>query len=288
MRTGVLACLFALGPSLVWAAEEMTYPSFSIDDVILSASVRTADARLELRSREEKKDGEVRRVPELRVEWRGEKAGSLRAKDGTAGPFPASAGVVEMDPANDTPEFVLVSYTGGAHCCTEVSVLSKSLTGPWQAIAMGAFDGGPSLQDIDGDGRYEVVVKDPAFHYAFGCYACSLAPLKILTVQGGSMRDATFEPRFLPAHRDYLESVEEGVDMRKAGNGYLGGWVAEKIILGEGAEAWAEMLLSYDREDEWGLVACPDGGQECAEADKRKTPFPDALRALLDERGYTF
>lgn len=286
MRQAMLALGFFGALSAPCSGEAQNFPSLSIDDEILAATIRLADAKLELRSRPHPKLGDEWRLPELKVEWRGEEAGTLTVQEGASSHVPATGGVVEMDPANDTPEFVLISYTGGAHCCTEVSVLSKSLTGPWQSVPMGAFDGGPPLQDIDGDGRFEIVAKDDPFSYAFGCYACSVAPLKILTVQGGSLRDSTFEPRYLPAHRAYLEKVEEGVDLRKAGNAFLAGWVAEKIIVGEGAKAWAEMLLSYDRDDEWGLMTCPEGGGECEDSEKVRAVFPEALRAFLNERGY--
>jgi hypothetical protein len=269
------------------AAAEGDYPTFSIGRGIVSASISTGEASLRLRARAHPERGEQWRVPELRVEWQDEEVGTLLSTEGSATHFPAKAGMVELDPANDTPEFFLQAYTGGAHCCSELQVLTKSLTGPWQAVEVGMFDGGEvPVEDIDLDGRFEVVTEDAAFHYAFGCYACSAAPLQILMVQGGATRDVTFEPRYLAAHREFLEKMEEGVNLREAGNGFLAGWVAEKIILGEGAQAWAEMLLAYNRNDEWGLVSCPEGKEECPESEQIKKNFPDALRELLSRRGY--
>jgi hypothetical protein len=71
-------------------------------------------------------------------------------------------------------------------------------------------------------------------------------------------------------------------------NGFLAGYVGEKILLGEGKAAWDLMLAYYDRESDWGLEVCDkplneDG--ECPDATVRLT-FPDALERMLNESGY--
>ena len=73
-------------------------------------------------------------------------------------------------------------YTGGAHCCSDTSVVTSQDGSSWKTIDVGEFDGGPLLAtDLDGDGRYEFETRDNAFLYAFACYACSEAPLELLT-----------------------------------------------------------------------------------------------------------
>ena len=53
----------------------------------------------------------------------------------------------------------------------------------------GEFDGGPMIAvDLDGDGTYEFEIRDNAFFYAFGCYACSEAPLQVLALENGKIR----------------------------------------------------------------------------------------------------
>jgi hypothetical protein len=71
--------------------------------------------------------------------------------------FPATAGLVEMDPANDTLEVFFETYTGGAHCCAELRILTRSASGKWKTLEAGAFNGGGGLvDDLEGDGRYEM------------------------------------------------------------------------------------------------------------------------------------
>ena len=39
-------------------------------------------------------------------------------------------------------------------------------------------------------------------------------------------------------------------------NGFLAGYVGEKILLGEGKQAWALMLDYYDKASDWALDVC--------------------------------
>ena len=61
--------------------------------------------------------------------------------------------------------------------------------------------------DLDGDGRYEFETRDNAFLYAFACYACSEAPLEVLAIENGAVKNVTTEPRFRPAHAAYLKDM---------------------------------------------------------------------------------
>jgi hypothetical protein len=77
---------------------------------------------------------------------------------------------------------------------------------------------------------------------------------------------------------------EEGNDV----NGFLAGYVGEKILLGEGKAAWDLMLAYYDHESDWGLEICDkplDEDGECPGETVRLT-FPDALERMLNENGY--
>jgi hypothetical protein len=108
----------------------------------------------------------------------------------------------ELDPSNAQPEVVVSFYTGGAHCCSATSVLTANADGSsWSTVDVGEFDGGPLLAtDLDGDGHYEFQTRDNAFLYAFACYACSEAPLEVLAIDNGAVKNVTSEPRFKPAH----------------------------------------------------------------------------------------
>ena len=70
---------------------------------------------------------------------------------------------------------------------------------------------------------------------------------------------------------------------------FLGGWVAHKALVGEGADAWRQMLQNYDRNSDWALTDCavpPPPGAACPEADQRTIDFPTALKKHLVAGGY--
>jgi hypothetical protein len=277
-----LALLFVGGGA---TGQEAPFPRVEIGGEVIGASVATAKVRLRLSLRPNP-DAEGSEVPALEVLWDGESISEILATSAVA-EFPATAGLVEMDPANDTPEVFFETYTGGAHCCTELRIITRSASGKWKVLDAGGFNGGGGLvSDVDGDGRYEIVASNEEFLYAFGCYACSAAPLEVSAIESGDLRDVTFEPRFHEKHREYLQQLEKGLDLSQVQNGFLAGWVAQKIIVGEGKEAWADMLTAYDKEDDWGLLFCPDGTTECADEHRVLRPFPDVLKDFLIERGY--
>ena len=60
--------------------------------------------------------------PTVTVLVKGKTVGKL---EGAESPFPAAlVQITELDPNNPYPEVLLSSFTGGAHCCNEISVLT--------------------------------------------------------------------------------------------------------------------------------------------------------------------
>jgi hypothetical protein len=238
---------------------------------------------------EKSEDGEVTRLPVVTVSADGKEVAKLEGDNtGFADP-PVTVQIAEIDPSNSYPEVVVSFYSGGAHCCSDTSVVTSSPDGAsWATVDVGKFDGGPLLAtDLDGDGRYEFAPRDNAFLYAFACYACSVAPLEILTVEGGAVKNVTSEPRFKPAHEAQLKFTIENVPDGDV-NGFLAGYVGEKILLGEGKQAWDLMLAHYDKASDWGLESCDqplNEGGECP-GQTIKLTFPDALERMLKENGY--
>ncbi|MGE3530115.1 MAG: hypothetical protein AB7G54_11865 [Methyloceanibacter sp.] len=236
-------------------------------------------------------DEEIMRTPVVTVFAGDRQVAKLEAESSGFADPPVSVQIAELDPGNPYPEIVVSFYTGGAHCCSDTRVVTSSPDGSiWTTVELGQFDGGPLLAtDVDGDGRYEFMIRDNAFLYAFACYACSEAPLNLLAIDNGAIKDVTREARFRPAHAATLKSMienvpEEGNDV----NGFLAGYVGEKILLGEGKQAFELMLAHYDRESDWGLETCDkplnDDG-ECPGKVLRLT-FPQALERMLNENGY--
>ena len=71
-------------------------------------------------------------------------------------------------------------------------------------------------------------------------------------------------------------------------NGFLAGYVGEKILLGEGKQAWELMLDHYDKASDWGLevaIKPLDEDGDCPGKTITLT-FPDALERMLKENGY--
>ncbi|MGH6735413.1 MAG: hypothetical protein ACRECX_04950 [Methyloceanibacter sp.] len=202
---------------------------------------------------------------------------------------PVSVQIAELDPNNPYPEVVVSFYTGGAHCCSVTSVITSNAEGSeWTTVDVGEFDGGPMLAvDLDGDGTYEFETRDNAFLYAFACYACSEAPLQVLALKGDKIEDMSGDARFKTAHAAWLKTMIVGVPEEEV-NGFLAGYVAQKIRLGEGKDAWDLMLKYYDRNTDWGLEACDQDLDERGECpgEMTKVTFPEALELMLKENGY--
>jgi len=204
----------------------------------------------------------------------------------------AEASIAEIDPDNRQREVFFSSYSGGAHCCNAV-IVADEVAGKWTAVPVGDFDGdGDLLHDIDKDGRAEIVTVDNRFLYRFDCYACSAAPLAIYAVTGGKMADVSAEPRYAAAQRDWLVQIEDTVDPteRWSSPGYLAGWVAQKVRVGEGAAAWAALNAHWDFAHDAGEEVCLTGASldECPDRERKVMKFPQRLKLFLDATGYRF
>jgi len=233
-------------------------------------------------------DGDTMHAPVVVVSANDKEIAKLTGEPGFGVP-PVSVQIAELDPGNSQPEVVVSFYTGGAHCCSSTSVITSNKDGTaWQTVDVGEFDGGPMLAtDLNGDGRYEFSTRDNAFLYAFACYACSTAPLELLTIENGVVKNVTGEERFRPVHAAYIKELIGEVPDDDV-NGYLAGYVGEKSLLGESKGAWALMLNYYDKASDWGLETCDKPLAENGECPGQtiKLTFPDALERMLKENGY--
>lgn len=201
--------------------------------------------------------------------------------------------IVEMDPSNPYPEVLLSSFTGGAHCCNQIQVLTSDSSGhSWREVSLGPFDGGESpAEDPLRNGRYLIVDVDNRFLYRFDCYACSTAPARIWELQGDAFVDVTHRPEFKPLHRRNLQRMGEWFRQKNPGspNGFLAGYVANKALVGELYDGWDRMIQRYDASSDWGLTECKgelDDKGECQGREIVYRTFPEALRAFLIEAGY--
>jgi len=83
-----------------------------------------------------------------------------------------------------TPDLIVGSWTGGAHCCYNYTILSLGKLFKNLGTIHG-LDSSFSFKDLDGDGVFEAVGPDFNFRYWHECFAYSPAPLVILTFKNG-------------------------------------------------------------------------------------------------------
>ncbi len=207
------------------------------------------------------------------------------------GPYNSTgASIARLDASSPVPQVVATHFTGGAHCCTVLKVLTF-VDSRWETLNVGEYDSdGPQIEDLNGDGAVELVGKDDSFDYAFASYGESYAPPKVLRLVGDRVVDVSHSPEF---RRPILQMLlaDQGLatpDMWRD-NGFLGGWVAHNVLVGNGTEAWRKMLDLYNRNSDWDLSECtvPTKGYDpCPEYAKRHRDFPTALREHLAQKGY--
>ncbi len=272
--------------------ETLDYPTTVFANGARSAAVTvgdlTATVRLERGARPDPDKDKVW----LEVRVAGRKVVQASAPDAGFDVPEAEASIAEIDPTNAHPEVFFSAYTGGAHCCSNVTVAEEH-DGKWVAVPIGEFDGdGGYLQDLDDDGLAEIVAVDGRFLYAFDCYACSAPPQVIFTVRNGAMLDVSADPRYRAAQRDWLMQLEDSVDPKEkwTSPGYLAGWVAARIRVGEGAAAWSDLMSHWDFRHDPGEETCLTGDdiENCPKDQKKVLKFPDRLKLFLDRNGYRF
>jgi hypothetical protein len=279
-----------LSTPAVFAQDPPAYPTTEFAEGAKSATVTAEGITATVSHQRRLSADPTMEVPVLTVEVGGR---MVREVLGTPSGFEfpvAEASIAEIDPGNETAEVYFSSFTGGAHCCAEVYVVEAN-GAEWVAVAVGSFDGGGDLlDDADGDGVAEIVTVDNSFLYQFDSYAGSAAPLQILTVEDGEVADVSADSRFRDAHEGWLAEIEgwaPGED-RWTMPGWIAGWVASKIRVGEGEVAWAEFTANWNAANDPGFEICRDGGDaySCAPARVATVSFPEALGLFLNEHGY--
>ena len=204
----------------------------------------------------------------------------------------AAAEVMRLDLSTPVPQVVMTAFTFGAHCCTVTYIATVLASGEWRVLDAAQLDGdGYRFVDIDNDGAKEMVSYDNTFLYAFASYADSNAPTRIAKLTGSDLNDVTMEPKYRAFLRRELQQME--ADAKKdpdlwQKNGFLGGWVAAKSLVGEVDDAWKRMLAAYDRDSDWPLEECTTGQEldQCPKDKVRQQTFPEALKKLLEGNDY--
>ena len=207
-------------------------------------------------------------------------------------PVPSAGfGVGKLDPLGVTQQVIFTSYTGGLHCCTQITVL-ELFDGAWRKINLGQWDGDPLKDfpsDVDGDGTPDFVLKDDRFDYAFAPYTESHKPPRIFNIEGAKLVEVGKEARYDSVYDADMKSAYAGCMKRK--NAACAAFVANASRLGRREWAWNVMLAHYRQSTDWNFPTkckvpleagvCPPGRSE------QFREFPEALAWFLTDTGYT-
>ncbi|MEH1883403.1 MAG: hypothetical protein V7L19_08645 [Nostoc sp.] len=176
--------------------------------------------------------------------------------------------VQDLD-GNKEPEIIADFFTGGAHCCTYSLIYRyDSKSQKYLKTRHEWGNGGYQLKDLDRDGLPEFDSRDDRFAYAFTAYADSDYPLQIWHYRQGKMIDVTRAyPKLISSHaselwQSYTEARQQGDD----GKGFLGAYLADKYLLGQGQDGWQRVQQAYKKSD--------------------RTKYFADLRKFLRETGY--
>lgn len=199
--------------------------------------------------------------------------------------FAVSSGSVYLQNLDDDgiPEVITETYTGGAHCCTELTIYSWQGDGFIESFLV--LDGSAELfRDLDQDGNSDFLMSNQSFLYKFSSYAGSFPPTLVLSFEDGEFKDTTRDhiPELRLIEERMYQAFFENQDDGEV-NGILAGYVAQKALLGEYEDGWNFMLEHYDRNSDWGLEK---ERSESGEVTEQYPDFPSALEAFLKEQGY--
>ncbi len=214
-------------------------------------------------------------------------------KEGEYADLGSQAALIQLDGNSKIPQVVFTRFSGGAHCCTNTWVITKQNGAEgWALNDLGKLDGGGYwYEDVDGDGGKELLSVDNVFLYTFDSYAGSFAPLRISKLREGNVEDVSEEApmrsRLLQDLAGHEFQAKVNPDLWKS-NGFLAAWVASKIRLGEGADAWSTAMQSYDKNSGFDRQECmvEKSVDDCPADQLKSIPFPRSLAGFLKENGY--
>ena len=158
--------------------------------------------------------------------------------------------------ADGVPELIVMTYTGGAHCCSGVTVFSLGDT-PTKILETRPSNCGGQFQDLDGDGVLEFVTCDDIFAYTYCPYAAS--PLaQVVLAYAPDTGYVPASPRF--ADRSAADLPTLTAQAEAATPGGLGEWdnttkcgvlplVLFLLYSGQPEQAWSELARVYTYPD---------------------------------------
>jgi hypothetical protein len=98
-------------------------------------------------------------------------------------PFDGPPAGTDLD-ADGVPDLLIYDYSGGAHCCTTVKHIVCS-DPPVLTAQISGWHARPEYKDSDGDGKYEMHIRDTSYAYWNACYAASPSPDVVFRIENG-------------------------------------------------------------------------------------------------------
>jgi hypothetical protein len=136
---------------------------------------------------------EAERLATLKVEKPGTDAVELSGIGSSIGY--GRVGVFPFDESGGR-SVIFAVYSGGAHCCMQIVTATETADG-WVTDAVGSVDGDSVwLEDLDGDGIFEMPLFDGRFAYTFDAYAFSYPPQQVIKSKDGVSYDASADPKW--------------------------------------------------------------------------------------------
>ncbi|TFI56631.1 hypothetical protein E2493_19155 [Sphingomonas parva] len=229
-------------------------------------------------------------LPVVRVEAPGRVPAVLRGD--SAMPYAERRiGVARLTRGSALPDVIYQDHSGGAHCCTLITIV-RPRAGGFDLVALGdGWDGAPREEmsrDLDGDGIADWVMRDDAFLYRFSSYAQSIAPPEVLNVVGTRVVDVSARPAFAGLFRETLARAGPPCLDRQgewfARRGACPAYLAAAARLGRIDEAWARLRAAWTepKGSDWG---CRIDARPCP-AGERVRDYPEAVAEFLIWRGY--
>jgi hypothetical protein len=155
------------------------------------------------------------------------------------------------------PDVIVDIFTGGAHCCS-VSTIVQSTPKSWGfPIVHNWADHGYRLDDAGGTPTPEFVADDARFTGAYSSYAGSAAPIRLYSMEGGTLHVVTTQfpdwiRRDITQWERRWQDVDENPDpavAQDAGRGAAAAWIADLVMLAQFDAAKAVLAAATARGD---------------------------------------
>ena len=141
--------------------------------------------------------------------------------------------------ADGEPEVIVDLFSGGAHCCSILTLYRwDEAAQAYASFKYNFGDPGFVLRDVENDGKVEFESADPRFAFAFGSFAESRFPVQIFEFKAGDLEDVTLRYPDL-IREDAREHRKAFGEMRAEGahgRGALAAFLADKYRLGEASQ----------------------------------------------------